>query len=644
MVKDPNTIWIGLEYFCNTTDLLWQLPDDDIKDLAIKELEKMGLSNSNNFLDSTVIRVEKTFPSYFGTFHQFDQIRKYTDGYDNLFLIGRNGMHKCKNSDHSTLTAMVAVDNIIGNIHSKENLWSINMEQDYHEQESFVKHEFSEDTQSNLLMNFIFKDPTNKIFAWGSILIIFIQLILFKYWYPFASFINADSYVYLYSAFNNLDIYTYPIGYSKFLRLFSVFTHSDTALVIFQYLLLQFSGLSLIFSLFYFFKPSNITKIVLLSFFILNPANLYLSNYISSDALFFPLSIIWFNLLLFSIYRPTYKTLILLSCMLFISFTVRYNALYYPFVTIIGIILMNRSKILSGVICLVICSILIGKFISFNIEKYNELASTRQFSAFSGWQIANNAMYAYKFVERSNLKKLPTKFQELDNLVRSYFDSTTNNINHPEGKWLAGTIYMWTNSTPLRMYMHMKYGNKEEKDFENWSKISPFYKEYGIELIKSYPLEFFRFYLYPNFLKYYNPPVEFLQNYSTGVDTVAPVAKFWFNYKSSKLNTIFKDYKVNVLNYQPILVGILNSLFLFSLLTSLVMKINAYNKHLRKLTILVVALWLFNLGFSILVSPIALRFQLFPMMIISSYLILYFEKLILILRSPEIGKLDKIIN
>ena len=133
MVKDPNTSWLGLEYFCNKGDEIWNLDDEEIREMAIKELVEMKLVYRGDIIDSTVQRMEKAYPSYTGSYHQFDSIREYLDGFRNLFLIGRNGMHKYNNADHSMLTAMTAVDNIIANSTKKENIWSINTEQDYHE-------------------------------------------------------------------------------------------------------------------------------------------------------------------------------------------------------------------------------------------------------------------------------------------------------------------------------------------------------------------------------------------------------------------------------------------------------------------------------------------------------------------------------
>ena len=136
MVKDENTVWIGLEYFCNEGDRLWNMSDESMKELAIQELIQIGFIDKEDVLDGTVIRMPKTYPAYFGTYEKFGVIRSFTDGFENLFLIGRNGMHKYNNTDHSMLAAMVAVDNIINNVKTKENLWQLNTEKQYHEQKS----------------------------------------------------------------------------------------------------------------------------------------------------------------------------------------------------------------------------------------------------------------------------------------------------------------------------------------------------------------------------------------------------------------------------------------------------------------------------------------------------------------------------
>jgi len=133
MVSDPNLVWLGLEYFCNETDELWNSTDHRLKSLGAEELERLGFIEAGAVKDATVIRMPKTYPAYFGTYDRFEEVREYLDSVENLFLIGRNGMHRYNNQDHSMLTAMTAVDNILAGQWDKTNIWEVNAEQEYHE-------------------------------------------------------------------------------------------------------------------------------------------------------------------------------------------------------------------------------------------------------------------------------------------------------------------------------------------------------------------------------------------------------------------------------------------------------------------------------------------------------------------------------
>jgi protoporphyrinogen oxidase len=97
-------------------------------------VERIGIISREDVIDATVIRMPKTYPAYFGTYDRFGEIRDYINQFGNLFLVGRNGMHKYNNQDHSMLTAMTAVDNIAAGITDKSNLWAVNTEMEYHEE------------------------------------------------------------------------------------------------------------------------------------------------------------------------------------------------------------------------------------------------------------------------------------------------------------------------------------------------------------------------------------------------------------------------------------------------------------------------------------------------------------------------------
>ena len=137
MVQDyKNTMWIGLEYFCTEGDEMWQMDEKSFIEMAIDELERIGILNKEDVLDSTQIKIKKAYPSYFGTYYELDKVKAFLDKIENLFCIGRNGQHRYNNMDHSMLTAIEAVKNIRDNKTSKENIWAVNTEEEYHETKS----------------------------------------------------------------------------------------------------------------------------------------------------------------------------------------------------------------------------------------------------------------------------------------------------------------------------------------------------------------------------------------------------------------------------------------------------------------------------------------------------------------------------
>ncbi len=131
LVSDPARAWVGLEYFCRDTDPLWKKSDPDIAAFAIDEAARIGILHPAEVRDSCVIRAPKAYPAYVGAYERFGEVVRFVDRFENLFLIGRNGMHKYNNQDHSMLTAMVSVDNILAGVTSKSNLWEVNTGHDY---------------------------------------------------------------------------------------------------------------------------------------------------------------------------------------------------------------------------------------------------------------------------------------------------------------------------------------------------------------------------------------------------------------------------------------------------------------------------------------------------------------------------------
>jgi protoporphyrinogen oxidase len=137
MVADSGMIWLGLEFFCKESDLIWNMSNQELIALGQKEMYQIGLTSSLNSTDAVVIKVPKAYPGYFGdSYEKFDILKSELDLIENLFLIGRNGMHRYNNQDHSMLTAAEAAKQISSGNINKSLIWNINVGDDYHEESS----------------------------------------------------------------------------------------------------------------------------------------------------------------------------------------------------------------------------------------------------------------------------------------------------------------------------------------------------------------------------------------------------------------------------------------------------------------------------------------------------------------------------
>ncbi len=135
MVAAPeNTIWIGLEYFCEENDDFWNMSDGECINFAVEELVSMGIVDRDDVVDAHREKVKKAYPAYFDGYQYIDYITEYLDKYSNLYCVGRNGQHRYNNMDHSMVTAFNTVENILQEKQDKSNIWNVNTEKDYHEE------------------------------------------------------------------------------------------------------------------------------------------------------------------------------------------------------------------------------------------------------------------------------------------------------------------------------------------------------------------------------------------------------------------------------------------------------------------------------------------------------------------------------
>lgn len=484
--------------------------------------------------------------------------------------------------------------------------------------------------------NFIFRDSLNKKYLWIATGGMVVQLVIFKLLYPFADYF-FDSYSYIQAAFDGVGFNFWPVGYSKYLYIFHLLTHSDTALVVFQYF---FSGSALLlffFTLLYWFKPSRIIANILFVFLFFNPLFLYLSNYIISDSLFMSLSVLWLTQLIWIILRPKPWHLLTHALLITMAFTIRYYAMYYPLITVVAFLLSSytwRMKI-AGIVLPVA---LIATFIFYTREKAREMTGIPQFSLASGWQWANNALYMYPYIQVDSTQ-LPAQTMALHRVVKNYFAAMPEQMKAITPR--SQVFYIWDQEAPLRHYLR-EYSTQNNlyysirvavpgyyRTIVPWGRVSPVFNMYGTHLAKQHPLAYTRYYLLPNVVNYFVPPLEGLKEYNQGMDELHdPVVREWFDYKSMRIYAASKTFQGGLLFFFIPFFGVLNiCLMVISIWFFVVKGYKTITQDFRYVLLLVSTLFIIHMGFSILASPIVFRYQIFPMVIYFAFCLLLVERL-----------------
>lgn len=460
-----------------------------------------------------------------------------------------------------------------------------------------------------------------RLLLWISILIA-IQFTVFKFLYPFPNFMPPDSNSYMEAAWNNQFINMWAIGYSKFLRFVSSFTNSHFALVLLQYFLLQISILYLLFTIRYLLSPAKWVFYVLLFAVTINPLVIHISNFISTDALFTALSVTWFTQLLWILHGASKRLLVIHAFILLFAFMVRYNALYYPLISIVVIAITDlQLKAKAGSVGLIIG--LLALFIGRTEYEYYKLTGKAQYSAFGGWQMASNALYGYAHSKQLPVSAVPARFRPLHAVVNKHMDSISRLPYRPDLD--VAIYYLWDLKSPLRVYMAKEWRKDTASDFfKKWASLAPLYADYGRYLIRKHPIDFLKYYAWPNAVKYYAPPTKFMGIYNMGRDSVDKIAASWFGWKNKKLTTYFKGKKIDATEGFTIISGVINIVFVISFL-SFVFLSGFANSSLfsRRILWLSVAIWFCNMIFSVFAAPIELRYQLFPIFVTFCFMLLF---------------------
>lgn len=406
-----------------------------------------------------------------------------------------------------------------------------------------------------------------------------------------------------------------PIGYTKFLQLIHFISRSHVFLVIVQHILLQASLLYLLFTVKYLLQPGKWAFRILFLCCLLNPIMPHVSNFVSSDPLFTALSLLWLTQLLWITVKPSLRLLLFHAVILSLTFTVRYNALYYPAISILIIIFTQvTAKVKSIGITFVL--LLLGSFLGFNRNQFKKQTGVAQFAPFSGWQTVANALETYYHAPQDAPKSVPIEFKALHTRVNHYMDSLRSTRHNPAIE--SASYYMWGDKSPILKYLgsNLRINNNLHPDFKLWASIAPFYSKYGNYLIKRHLSVYIKHYLADNLNAYNKPSPEYLGIYNSGLNTIEPAAVKWFGLKTNKIITNQNSTQISSTQVISFVNGAFNLLLILSVACFLGMgSLQKISKHSKRVICWLILIWISNLGFSILASHISLRYLTFQITI-----------------------------
>jgi len=461
--------------------------------------------------------------------------------------------------------------------------------------------------------------PGNRRYLLLALVLMTIEWTIFKMIYPYPN-LSLDSYHYIRAAVLNLGTNVWPIGYSKFLQVFGFFSHSAVLFVTVQFVFLQLSCLVFFFTWIRFFRPGKILQALVFALLFVNPIFLYCSNYILSDALFVGLSILWVSLLIQIICRPRPWMIPAHALVLLLAFTVRYNALYYPFIGILAFLFSRqgwRYKMAGIGLPLVFA----GLFMIYTSGRIAAITGQRQFSPFGGWKLANNALYAYAHVYPAaypaGSENIPAGLRGLDDTVRQFFQSAHASFELSDPK-PEGSYFVFGQGSPLVHYMGDAEGDGISLlGTRQWLAVAPLYQDYGNYLVRKYPFAFLQYFLLPNFFRYTVPPQDMavtLSPFHLQESFGGTYVRQLFGLETIAAPDQYIRLRKNILDLYPIVIAFSHFVFLLGAIGFLCYGgLRRIGKPNGYAILLIMTLWLCDLFFITFSAVIVMRYMIFMM-------------------------------
>jgi len=306
-----------------------------------------------------------------------------------------------------------------------------------------------------------------------------------------------------------------------------------------------------------------------------------------------------------------------------LAFTIRYTALYYPLVALVGLVI-SRYKPSLKIVGFLLSLALMLPFYRYTQLKTKEVTGTAEFSVFGGWQIANNALYMYDHIQvDSNLLPLDTK--ELDRVVRDFYKKVPK--EYREFDPFPGTYFIKVPYAVLKPYMKSKYSvNNASDQFLACGKVSPIYRKYGTYLIMQHPGAFMRYYLWLNTKNYFVPHLEKFGSYNVLSTQVTTAVQNWFDYIVPDIHAVSATAQGKIFYIYPMIFMLLNVFYIAKMIIlSITGGAKKMSLYFKKTLFFISSFLIVNFVFSILATPVVLRYQIVPFIILLAYSLLLLE-------------------
>lgn len=461
---------------------------------------------------------------------------------------------------------------------------------------------------------------------------------IFKMLCPDGYFIS-DSNSYVLAASKSQEVFYRPYGYSKFLQLVQSFSQSVNFLIWVQFLMLFLAGQFAFFSVDYLyqFKNTVIRRIswILVTF---NPILFFLANFVLSDGIFTALSAIYITLLLWVVKRPNWWVIVLQAIVLYWAFQIRYTALFYPVLTIFAFLLSAKSNLFTKAIGMAISVLLVFASYRHIKSQVNEVTGVDVFSGFSGWQMANNVMGLYPYINTSDDDFETPEVKLLDSVTRMYVDSISPEYKAQIRDQKLTSGFLWDTKSPLKLFLFHYMQTYRQPYFISWYQVSETYDEFGKTIIKKHPGAFLTHFILPNTQLYFLPIPEGMANDKDKQMDLPEGTVEWFGLKSGKIKNPLVDAQPYVSGYATFMNCIIGLLNLILPIIYLLKRKQLSSETQENDTKSVIFWWLMvgcNMAFSIFAALIVLRYQCLWLVIGFGFPLIMLDRLLTIRKTQS---------